>query len=106
MSNIVSKQHSPRALFFGMQGNFSAPFLTALLDSGIEVAAVVIPASPLPGTSLPAIQRRERPRSPRTILPIANSSLHSSILQTAWARGLPVWEVQRLADTETLATLA
>ena len=106
VSNIVSKQHSPRALFFGMQGNFSAPFLTALLDSGIEVAAVVIPASPLPGTSLPAIQRRERPRSPRTILPIANSSLHSSILQTAWARGLPVWEVQRLADTETLGTLA
>ena len=106
VSNIVSKQHSPHALFFGMQGNFSAPFLTALLDSGIEVAAVVIPASPLPGTCLPAVQRRERPRSMRTILPIANSSLHPSILQTAWARGLPVWEVQRLADTETLGTLA
>ena len=106
VSNIVSKQGPPRALFFGMQGNFSAPFLTALLDSGIEVAAVVVPASPLPGNTLPAIQRRERPRFMRTILPLANASLHSSILQTAWARELPVWEVQRLADPETLATLA
>lgn len=106
VSNIVTKQRPPRALFFGMQGNFSAPFLTALLDSGIEIAAVVVPASPLPGTSPPAIQRRARPRFMRTILPLAHSSLHSSILQTAWARELPVWEVLRLADRETLATLA
>ena len=42
----------------------------------------------------------------RTVLPLANASLHSSILQTAWAHELPVWEVQRLADPETLATLA
>ncbi len=106
MSNIVAKQRPPRALFFGMQGNFSAPFLTALLDSGIEIAAVVVPASPLPGNKPLAIQRRERPRFMRTILPLANTSLHSSILQTAWARELPVWEVQHLADTETLTTLA
>ncbi len=105
VSNIVSKQHPPRVLFFGMQGNFSAPFLTTLLDSGIEVAAVIIPASPLPGSKPPAIQRRERPRFMRTILPLANASQHSSILQTAWARELPVWEVQRLADPETVATL-
>ena len=106
MSNIVLKQRPPRALFFGMQGNFSAPFLSALLDSGIEVAAVVVPASPLPGSKPPPIQRRERPRFMRTILPLANASLHSSILQTAWARELPVWEVKRLAATETLTTLA
>jgi methionyl-tRNA formyltransferase len=106
VSNIIAKPRPPRALFFGMQGNFSAPFLTALLDSGIEVAAVVVPASPLPGSKRTAIQRRERPRFMRTILPLANASLHSSILQTAWAQELPVWEVQRLADPETLATLA
>jgi methionyl-tRNA formyltransferase len=106
VSNIVSKQRPPRALFFGMQGNFSAPFLTTLLDSGIEVAAVVVPAIPLPGNKPPAIQRRERPRFMRTILPLANAALYSSILQTAWARELPVWEVQRLTATETLSTLA
>jgi methionyl-tRNA formyltransferase len=110
MESVVSnmtKQRPPRALFFGMQGNFSAPFLTALLDSGIEVAAVVVPAPPLPGNNKPpAIQKRERPRFLRTILPLANTSLHSSILQTAWTRELPVWEVQRLSDRETLATLA
>ncbi len=105
MSNIVSKQHFPRALFFGMQGNFSAPFLTTLLDSGIEVAAVVVPASPVPGSKPPAIQPRVRPRSMRTILPLANASLHSSILQTAWAHEIPVWEVQHLAAQETLTTL-
>lgn len=106
MSNSVSKQHPPRVIFFGMQGSFSAPFLMALLASGIEVTAVVAPASPLPGSKQPAIQLRERPRFMRTILPLANASLHSSILQTAWAHDLPVWEVQRLADPETLATLA
>jgi len=105
MSNITSARRPPRALFFGMQGNFSAPVLIALLNSDIEVAAVIVPASPIPGSKPPAIKRLERPHIVRTMLPLASSSLHSSIVQTAWIREIPVWEIHRLANPETVATL-
>ncbi len=105
MSNITSARRPPRALFFGMQGNFSAPVLIALLNGGIEVAAVIVPASPIPGSRPPAIKRLERPHIVRTMLPLASSSLHSSIVQTAWIREIPVWEIHRLANPETVATL-
>jgi methionyl-tRNA formyltransferase len=106
MSNITSARRPPRALFFGMQGNFSAPALTALLNDGIEVAAVIVPASPIPGSKPAAIKRLQCPRVVRTMLPLASSSLRSSIVQTAWIREIPVWEVHRLANPETVATLA
>ncbi len=102
----MSNMPSPRALFFGMQGNFSAPSLAALLESGIEVAAVIVPASPVPGSKPAAIKRLERPRVVRSMLPLINTSSYPSIVQTAWIRGIPVWEVSRLADPEVVATLA
>ena len=101
----MSNSLSPRVLFFGMQGNFSAPSLTVLLESGIEVAAVIVPASPVPGSKPPTIKRLERPRVVRSMLPLLNTFAHASIVQTAWIRGIPVWEVNRLADPETVATL-
>nr|MDQ2888393.1 hypothetical protein [Chloroflexota bacterium] len=102
----MSNSLSPGVLFFGMQGNFSAPSLAALLESGIEVAAVIVPASPVPGSKQPAIKRLERPRVVRSMLPLLNSSTYASIVQAAWIRGIPVWEVSSLADPETVATLA
>lgn len=99
----MSNSLSPRVLFFGMQGNFSAPSLAALLENGIEVVAVIVPASPVPGSN--AIKRLERPRVVRSMLPLLSTSAHASIVQTAWIRGIPVWEVSRLADRETVATL-
>jgi methionyl-tRNA formyltransferase len=105
MESLMSNSLSPRVLFFGMQGNFSASALAALLESGIEVAAVIVPASPIPGSKQPAIKRLERPRVVRSMLPLLNTSAYASIVQTAWIRGIPVWEVSRLADRETVATL-
>ena len=35
----------PRVLFLGMQGSFSSPSLQALVESGVEVCAVVVPAA-------------------------------------------------------------
>lgn len=102
MSNTLSKQRPPRVLFLGMQSDFSPPSLRALLDNGIEVCAVVVPASQLSGLDLPAIQRREQPRTARTVLPL----LHASVLQLAWAQHIPVWEVQRISDSKAISELA
>src|SRR5215469_9163944 len=96
MSNST---RSPRVLFLGMQGNFSHPQLRAVLEAGIEVCAVVVPAAPsVLRHDLPAIRRREQPQAFRSPLPVLESSLHTSILQLAWERRIPLWEVQRLSD--------
>jgi methionyl-tRNA formyltransferase len=106
MSNNGSPQRPPRVLFFGMEGAFSFPSLAALLASGVEVCAVIVPASPRPGHHIVPIQRREAPRVLRSTLPLVNSSLHTSIVQLAWQKRLPVWEVSRLGHIETVAILA
>ena len=90
-----------------MQGNFSHPPLRAVLEADIEVCAVVVPAvQGLVQHGLPAIRRREQPQPFRSPLTVLESSLHTSILQLAWERHIPLWEVQRLPDPETIATLA
>src|SRR5438105_3944452 len=101
MSNPILSERPPRVLFFGMQSNFSIPSLTALLERGVEVCAVVLPASPVPGSELPAIRRREQIRATRMMLPLMNTSLHHSVIQLASARQIPVWEVNSLSDAET-----
>ena len=96
----------PRVLFLGMPGNFSWPSLHALLEGGIEVCAVVLPVSPRPGLGGPGINRREQLRSTRSMLPVLNSSLHTSIVQFAGERQIPLWEVSRMSDPKTVSTLA
>jgi len=107
MSNTKRSTHPPRVLFLGMQGNFSQPPLRALLEAGIEVCAVVMPAVQSPmQQSLASMRLRERPQAARSGLPVLQSTLHTSILQVAWERQIPVREVQSLFDPETIATLA
>ncbi len=96
----------PRVLFFGMQGNFSLPPLRALLASGIEISAVVVPASFTPGIEQPAIVQREFPRRVRSVLPVLNSTLHTNIVQLAEQQRIPLLEVARMSDAATLSTLA
>ena len=100
----TTTQRRPRILFFGMQGDFSTPSLQALLASDIEVCAVVVPISPIPGLKQPSIQLREQPRGVRSALPLV--SLYPSIIQIAWQHQIPVWEVRSLSDAITYATLA
>ena len=95
----------PRIIFLGMQGNFSYPPLHAVLEAGIEVGAVVVPAAQSV-VQHEAIRRREQPQAFRSPLTVLESSLHASILPLAWERHIPLWEVQRLSDPETIATLA
>ncbi len=95
-----------RVLFLGMQGNFSTPCLRALLDNQVEVCAVVIPApaGSLPGSS--AIVRKQQPARLRPPLPLLTSSQRATIVDLAWQRRLPLWEVSSLSERETVSTLA
>jgi len=107
MSNPLSKVQSPRVLFFGMPGNFSLPVLSALLEDGIEVCAVVIPVA---GTSyshlrIQSIRLLEPPRIAHATLPLIRTSLQESIMELAWRRGIPLYEVASLSDTETVRIL-
>jgi methionyl-tRNA formyltransferase len=106
MSNSVQTARLPRILFLGMQGRFSYPPLRALLEAGIQVCAVVIPAEQSFGVNLPAIQKREQPQTSHSMLPMLHSSIHSSMLELAWEQALPVWEVRQLTDPETFRTFA
>ncbi len=98
-------KRQPRVLFFGMPGNFSLPCLQALWQEGIEVCALVIPASPDYRTGKPAIARKEAPNLARPMLPVLNASLQMDIVQLAWQRGIPVLEVERMSDPVVISTL-
>ena len=106
MSNSFLRHRAPRVIFFGMQGRFSPPSLHALLASGIDVRAVVLPSSSNSVADSPAIYRHEQFRSARPLLPVVHSSLHINVLQLASEWQLPVWEVNNLSAPETLVTLA
>lgn len=106
MSNTAQTARLPNVLFLGMQGRFSYPSLRALLRGGIQVCAVVIPAEQSFAANLPVIQKREQPQTSRMMLPVLYSSIHTSILELAWEREIPVWEVQQLSDPETIRVFA
>jgi methionyl-tRNA formyltransferase len=106
MSNLTQSARLPRVLFFGMQGKFSYPSLRALLDAGIQVCAVIISADQSYGVSLPVIQRRIQPQSVHSTLPVLHSSFNISILDLAWERNIPIWEVRQLSDPATIRVLA
>ncbi len=106
MSNTAETARLPDVLFFGMQGRFSYPSLRALLRAGIQVCAVVIPAEQSFGANLPVIQKREQPQTSRMMLPVLNSSVHTSILELAWEQDIPIWEVRQLSDPETIKVFA
>ena len=82
------------------------PSLHALLQNGVEICAIVIPAAPKPGSDQLPILRKDRPRLERSALPMLNSSLQNNIVQLAWQHQLPVWEVARLSDPSVVTTLA
>lgn len=97
MQRASTKKSGPRVIFLGMQSHFSYPSLRALLAAGVDVCAVVIPAAAGAKTEA-ALRRLEPPGRRRTLLPVQQSLLHTSIQQIAWEHALPLWQVSRLAD--------
>ena len=102
MSNIDGTSPAPRALFLGMAGNFSPPALLALLESSVEVCAVVLPARDHLAAQ-PALRPLDKPLQARPMLPVLQSSLHNSIATIAWQSNIPVWEVAHMSAPETIA---
>jgi methionyl-tRNA formyltransferase len=98
-------QRQPRVLFFGMEGSFSVPCLQALLANEIEVSAVVIPSAAAELAGSRPIVRKERPTRLRPSLPVLTSPLGRTVVEIAWQRQLPVWEVSRLSDPRSVSLL-
>jgi methionyl-tRNA formyltransferase len=109
LSNRMTTQVKPRVIFFGMLGNFSRLVFSALLARKIEICAVVLPATPIPGLAPLPIRRREPPQTLRSLrfsLPLVGSGSPQELLHMAWERRIAVWEVSRLAHAETIAVLS
>ena len=85
----------PRVIFLGMQSNFSHPSLRALLIAGVEVCAVVLPATT---NDDKVLNRLEPPSRRRMLLPVNQSFLHTSVQQLAWEQALPLWQISGLSD--------
>ncbi len=87
-----------------MQGVLSLSPLQALIEAGVEVKAVIIPAERTTAALSP--RRIEPPFSSPTDLPVINPYFNYNIVHLAWEYNIPVWEVGRLANPSTLALLA
>jgi methionyl-tRNA formyltransferase len=87
-----------------MTGQLSIAPLDRLLKAGAKVGAVVVPGDrgcpePLPRCLEPA-------SAGPSDLPVAGPDLDHSIVQLAWQRGIPVWEVGSLTEASTLELMA
>ena len=107
------ERHAPGIVYFGMAGAFSRPPLEALLDAGVAVRAVALPAlagagtfagsDDAPYTVLPLYAA---PAAIRRALPLMAQASDEHILHRAAARGIPALELRRLDDPRTVAALA
>ncbi|HUM72449.1 MAG TPA: formyltransferase family protein, partial [Chloroflexota bacterium] len=97
-----------RVLFFGMTGILSRIPLTILLNSGVNVCGVAVPASILPPYILPKHGRTSSftpsPKQPQAHL-LTPSRHHPGILELAAQHQLPVYPLGRLKEAETIAML-
>jgi len=95
-----------RIIFLGMLGAFSQAPLVALLEAGMDVRAVVVPADPAtPPPALPVV-RPAPPPVARSRLPVLRPAVARTIVHIAWERALPVVEVGRLDDPRMVSLLA
>lgn len=95
MSNDASHGRSHagrRVVFFGRRCRLSAEPLRALLEAGIDVAAVVIPARSLPGRPPPPI-RSVSPRPAHSRLLLADPGEYRSVDDLAQETQIPLLEV-------------
>ena len=98
----------PRVLLFGMECDFSLPCLQALLQSNIEVCAVIVPLleTTLLGNQIPpAIVSIAPPSVIARSLPMRKNP-STSLVQMAWEHHIPVWAIRKPGATETLAQLS
>jgi len=95
-------------IFFGMWGDLSTIPLLALLDAGVQMAAVIVPASvgPSRGHQDEAPILPIAPEPQPSHLPLLNPYVTPNAIHLAWQRQIPAFAAGRLDAAETLATLA
>jgi methionyl-tRNA formyltransferase len=101
MTNIDPNKRRLRVLYLGTQCELSRAPLLALLDAGVEVCGVVVPAE---GSA--ATIARLAPAPSRSQLPLAGRYLAPGIIEIAWERDITVLAAGRLADPAVAAALA
>jgi methionyl-tRNA formyltransferase len=101
MASITPTDRPLRVLYFGTPCELARAPLLALLDAGIEVCGVVVPAER--GAAPIA---RLAPAPPRSSLPIAGRYVSPGIVEIAWEHGIAAFAVGRLADPATASALA
>jgi methionyl-tRNA formyltransferase len=91
-----------RVICFGTLGEFSRTPFVALLEAGIDVCGVVVPATPS------SVLESIAPLMPfhQSPLPIVNPFAEHSLVHLAWERQIPVYEVKGLTAPKTLATIS
>jgi len=108
MSKLQAQAESregPHVLFMGMHGQFSRIPLAHLIDEGIAVEAVVVPATPTSVRNTVAV-RQLVPEPNPSELPLLTPFVDPNVTHLAWQHGIPVLEVSRLADPAAQSALA
>jgi methionyl-tRNA formyltransferase len=101
MTSITPTNRPLRVLYFGTPCELARAPLLALLDAGVEVCGVVIPAER--GAAPIA---RLAPAPPSSSLPIAGRYVTPGLVEIAWERGITVFAAGRLADPTMSSALA
>lgn len=99
-----AKGGSPRVIFFGRRCALSAYPLAAQLDRGVDVAAVVLSARPVPGRASPPIRRIKRAGAGQ-VLPMGTGVARPDIDRLTSQARIPLFVVSDLRHPETLTTL-
>src|SRR3712207_4806393 len=90
---MAATNRAPRVVYFGMFGPLSRVPLGALLDAGVDVAAVVVPpradAADGPGGS---VRRLLPPSGYGARPPSLQNLLRETAVELAWRREIPVLE--------------
>ncbi len=101
MASITATDRPLRVLYFGMPCEFACAPLLAVLDAGVKVCGVIVPAER--GAAPIA---RLAPAPSRSPLPIAGRYMTPGIVEIAWERGIAVLAAGRLSDPAIVAALA
>lgn len=95
-----------RILFFGLPAGVSAAVLQGLLDEGVKVAGIAVPAASVPHllTGDPAPIAFLKP-APATGITLMSGIAPEDTLNVAWMAGLPALAVGDFAHSDSLAAL-
>ena len=101
-----------RLAFFGSDCLFSETVLQMLLHSPHKVAAVIVPATGLPGGHVDRPIQALLPESAKVLeydahaLPVISPFVQRSILNIAWEKGISLFAVRNIASPETAGTIS